>query len=149
MTSSGKSSEIHARSSGSKASLILISRRFGVSPISHARTAASLDDGFGCLLRFECAPNLQTAVRFQPLEHKCQVGRMEPAQPALQVRGILPLLQLEGHPALRPILAFREHLERAVMLEQVGDVEKGLMKIDRRSLLLHVTPNLHKGCNNG
>ena len=120
-------------------------RCFGVSPISHARTdASSLDDGFGRLPRLERGPDLQPIVGLEPFEHESQVGGMESAQPALQLRGILALLQLHGDSTLRSILAVGERLERAVMLEQVGDVVERLMKVGCGSSLLHVTPNLHK-----
>ena len=103
-----------------------------------------LDDGLGGLPRVECGPRPQPIVRLQPFEDKPQVGGMQSAEPALQLRGVLAFLQLDGNAPPRPILVLGERLERAVMLEQLRNVDKGLMEVGRGSSLLHVTPNLHR-----
>ena len=102
-------------------------RRLADQPLADRRVR--LDDGFGRLPRLEGGPDLQPIVGLEPLQHESQVGRMESAQPALQLGGILALLQLNADAPLRSILAVRQRFERAVMLEQRRDVLKRLMKV--------------------
>ena len=105
-------------------------RRFADQPRPDRRI--NLDDGFGRLPRFEGGPDLQPIVRLEPFQHESQVGRMESAQPALQLGRILALLQLNADAPLRSILAMCQGFKRAVMLEQRRDVLERLMKVGSR-----------------
>ena len=104
------------------------------------------DERFGCLRRLERVPHLQAVVLLEGLEHKSHVGGMHAAKDSLHVRGVLALLQLDGDAPLRPVLAARQRLEGAMVLEQRGNLRRGGMQVGGRSLLGHMLHRIYTDC---
>jgi hypothetical protein len=91
----------------------------------HART--ELSSSTNALARqrgLERGPHLQPIVGLEPFQYEREVGRVKPAEAALQLDDVLTLLQLCGNAAVAPILAVGERHERAVMLQQRRDLVK-------------------------
>jgi len=84
------------------------------------------------------------AIRLEAFQDECEIGRMQPAKVALRFDHVLAFLQLFRHSSLRSILAPCQRDERAVMLEERGDVVERAMQVLSWPSSRHVAPNLQK-----
>ena len=113
------------KSSGSQFDAIFVSRWRSVRfDQPRARWCIELHHDFRRLPRVERGPDRKPILGGQPIEHRGQIGRMQPTHAPAQVDGVLALLKLLGDAALGRVLAVGQRHQRAVVLEQGRDLAR-------------------------
>src|SRR5688572_496684 len=93
-----------------------------------ADDAGDLHEGQSGLLRTRLLPHQATIVRWKRLEHEREVGAVHGPHTLVELGQVLPMLQALEQVALRPLLAVRERVEHAVLLEHTCHVLEALAK---------------------